>query len=218
MHFFFIGVKAPNCLFCWHCSREMKIISCEPTVCSCSICQCELTECLLFWFAFPSFTVILATQSFNIWCVLCSTLGEGRAYTTGRMWTQDGRLVISTAQEGVLRTRKPQPDETKAKLWWRGLWYVVCDLWLVQSNGRLWSCWCWWSAEFRMGVGCCTWTWLLQSRAGRASCCIVHHQPQLLHSPCPLHLSHLLHQHLLHQPRSLYQFKLLHAAYRLPLP
>ncbi|KAL8590619.1 hypothetical protein ACOMHN_011055 [Nucella lapillus] len=42
---------------------------------------------------------------------------EGRTYITGRMWTQDGRLVMSVAQEGVLRTResKPQPDTTSSK-------------------------------------------------------------------------------------------------------
>lgn len=45
--------------------------------------------------------------------------GEGRAYTKGRMWTEDGRLVISVAQEGVVRTRKPRnqlSETTKAKL------------------------------------------------------------------------------------------------------
>jgi len=42
--------------------------------------------------------------------------GNGRAYTTGRMWTEDGCLVISVAQEGVVRTRRPQPDAAKAKL------------------------------------------------------------------------------------------------------
>ncbi|KAK7505850.1 hypothetical protein BaRGS_00003121 [Batillaria attramentaria] len=37
--------------------------------------------------------------------------GEGRAFITGRMWTQDGRLVISVTQEGVVRTRKPKPEQ-----------------------------------------------------------------------------------------------------------
>ncbi|XP_025076127.1 acyl-coenzyme A thioesterase 8-like isoform X2 [Pomacea canaliculata] len=32
--------------------------------------------------------------------------GEGRGYNTGRMWTRDGRLAISVAQEGVVRTRR----------------------------------------------------------------------------------------------------------------
>ncbi|KAK7115238.1 acyl-coenzyme A thioesterase 8-like [Littorina saxatilis] len=45
--------------------------------------------------------------------------GEGRAFNTGRMWTRDGRLAISVAQEGVIRTRKSEPegsDPPKSKL------------------------------------------------------------------------------------------------------
>lgn len=29
--------------------------------------------------------------------------GSGRGFANGRIWTEDGRLVISTAQEGVIR-------------------------------------------------------------------------------------------------------------------
>ncbi|XP_076470536.1 acyl-coenzyme A thioesterase 8-like [Babylonia areolata] len=43
--------------------------------------------------------------------------GEGRAYMRGRMWTEDGRLVMSVAQEGVLRTKNPDiAASSKSKL------------------------------------------------------------------------------------------------------
>ena len=39
--------------------------------------------------------------------------GNGRGFANGRIWTEDGRLVISTAQEGVIRA---DVGENTAKL------------------------------------------------------------------------------------------------------
>lgn len=33
--------------------------------------------------------------------------GNGRGFATGKIWSMDGRLVISTAQEGVIRAELP---------------------------------------------------------------------------------------------------------------
>jgi acyl-CoA thioesterase II len=34
--------------------------------------------------------------------------GDGRGFSSGRIWTRDGKLVASTAQEGVVRYTQPK--------------------------------------------------------------------------------------------------------------
>jgi acyl-CoA thioesterase len=38
---------------------------------------------------------------------------SGRGFANGRIWTYDGRLVISTAQEGVIRATLDEDEKAK---------------------------------------------------------------------------------------------------------